>query len=77
MSTHIANVVLDMWLAGCTWDDVLAHQGFLSCDIHQRQALYHLWERIEWAYGFNLAVQAIAKPNPCDTTKRKIKDHKK
>lgn len=77
MSTHIATVVLDMWLTGHMWDDVLKHQGYLSCDVVQRQALYNLWERLDWAHGFNLSVLGIRDEHPCDVTKRKIKDRKK
>jgi hypothetical protein len=70
---HIAN----MWLAGCIWDDVLKDARYLGCGVHQRQALYRLWVSLDWDFVFNCNIIGARVPNPCDSTKHKIRDRKK
>jgi hypothetical protein len=74
---EIAEVVLDMWLAGFTWSDVAALEGFKKCDTVQQDALGHLWCRIEWANNQNNFWAGISVAHPCDVTRRAVKKSRK
>lgn len=73
MNISVGEHVLNMWLAGFTWNAVADSMAYRSCDKDTKVALGHLWVHLEFLFDHHCYTYGVAGENPCDITRRKIK----